>query len=700
VLQSDGTATFDGLSVVNITLADNTNQGAATPLSWSGTYSVQANCAAVANITSGGSPTLYLSIYSQGINNPVQEFELTGSDATYSYTGSAVVLAPSTTCSTATLDGVYTFNGTGFVLTSNAVSGAADAAGLLQFDGQGNLTVNTTMATGGATSNAVSLTGSYSVSSSCVGSATLTDSSSNTYTMNFSVYDVASTYTSFFATLLEASNLLIAGGGHAVYGQPGTANPQVVTQAITGGTCSTSNLSGVYSLVLDGRAISSAGNFLGSLQSIGTATFDGLGNVTLAGTDNTNLAQGQTFSYKGTYSVPSNCYGTLTITTTSAATFALVVWDSGAEFDIEGSDATYVYSGSGNDIAPAACATPTLSGEYTYTANGFTLTGSSPTGSEAEAGEFQFDGQGHVTASFTLTQGGVTPVTGAASGTYAVTSGCLASATLVNPSGPATALNFVVSGLYGQNLDLLLDSSQFVRVGAGHSAFPNPSANIANVASYAYNATPPGSIFVVFGQNFSTQTKGAITLPLPNQLLNTSVTVNGEPAPLFYVSSDQIDAQMPWDIQGNTVASVIVTNGTSVSNAGAVYVPAAGTPGISSSNNRAPVVNADGSVNSPSAAASVGDEVVVYFTGGGPVQASGQLTTGAAAPAGESPVTGTNSITVGDVPATVVYMGLTPGSVGLYQANFIVPAIAKGAYPVVITIAGYNSNNPVMNVSN
>jgi hypothetical protein len=231
VLQSDGTATFDGLSVVNITLADNTNQGAATPLSWSGTYSVQANCAAVANITSGGSPTLYLSIYSQGINNPVQEFELTGSDATYSYTGSAVVLAPSTTCSTATLDGVYTFNGTGFVLTSNAVSGAADAAGLLQFDGQGNLTVNTTMATGGATSNAVSLTGSYSVSSSCVGSATLTDSSSNTYTMNFSVYDVASTYTSFFATLLEASNLLIAGGGHAVYGQPGTANPQVVTQA-------------------------------------------------------------------------------------------------------------------------------------------------------------------------------------------------------------------------------------------------------------------------------------------------------------------------------------------------------------------------------------------------------------------------------------------------------------------------------------
>ena len=700
VLQSNGTASFDGLSVVKMTLADDTNQGVATPLTWSGTYSVQANCIATVNITSGGSATLSVAIYSQGVTNPVQEFEFTGSDATYSYTGSGIVLPPSTTCSTATLDGVYTFNGTGFVLTSGAVSGSADAAGLLQFNGQGNLTVNTTTATSGTTSNAATLTGSYSVSSNCVGSATLTDSSSNSYTMSFSIYNVTAPNNAFFATL-ESSNLQLAGAGHAAYGQPSsTATPQAVAQPITGGTCSTSNLTGIYSLALNGRSISSAGSFLGSFQGIGTATFDGQGNVTLAGADNTNLAQGQSFSYQGTYSVASNCSGTLTVTTTSAATFALVVWNSGGDFHIEGSDATYVYSGSGNNNAPPACATPTLSGQYTYTANGFTLSGSAQTGSEDEAGVFQFDGQGNVKATYTLTQGGATPLTGTANGTYSVTSGCLASATLVNPSGVATTLSVVVSGVYGQTLNLLLDSSDFVRAGSAHSAFPNPSANIGNVASYTYNATPPGSIFVLFGQNLSTQTKGAITLPLPIQLLNTSVTVNGEAAPLFYVSSDQIDAQMPWDIQGNTVASVLVTNGSSVSNAAAVYVPATGTPGISSSNNRAPVVNADGSVNSPSAPAAVGDEVVVYFTGGGPVQASGQLKTGEGAPPGDSPVTETNSITVGGVAANVVYMGLTPGSVGLYQANFIVPSIAKGAYPVVITIAGFASNNPVMNVSN
>src|ERR1035438_6822718 len=105
---------------------------------------------------------------------------------------------------------------------------------------------------------------------------------------------------------------------------------------------------------------------------------------------------------------------------------------------------------------------------------------------------------------------------------------------------------------------------------------------------------------------------------------------------------------MPWDIQGATVATVIVKNGSSTSNAAAVFVPATGTPGISVyPNNRAVVVNQDGSLNSPSLSASIGDEVVAYFTGGGPVQAAGKLTTGAPDPDGFSPITGTKTVTVG-----------------------------------------------------
>jgi hypothetical protein len=179
-------------------------------------------------------------------------------------------------------------------------------------------------------------------------------------------------------------------------------------QTITGGTCAPSNLTGTYSLTLGGRAISAAGSFAGSFQGNGTATFDGVSKVTFTGTVNTNLASGRPFTYSGTYTIPSNCFGTITLTTGSTATFALVVWSSGTQYNITGSDATYVYSGSGTSNQPA-CATPTLSGEYTYDSSGFTLSGTAQTGAADEAGVLQFDGRGNVTASYTITSSGTTP---------------------------------------------------------------------------------------------------------------------------------------------------------------------------------------------------------------------------------------------------------------------------------------------------
>lgn len=581
VLQANGSATFDGLSTVTIAISEDTNTVSAVPLTWSGTYSVQANCAAVVNITSGGSATFNVMLYNQG-----KDFLLTGSDPTYSYTGSGIVQPTQpTTCSAATLNGAYTFNATGFADSTNPVSGVANGTGLLQFDEQGSLMASVSTTSSGAAPSTAALTGSYTIASNCTGSATVTDSSSHSYVLSFSIYSVAATNTNFFVSLARTGDFLMTGGAQTSYAQ-------------AGGTCSASTLNGSYALVLSGRGISGAGDFTGSYQGIGTATFDGQGNVILAGTNNTNLSRANAFSYKGTYSLSSNCTGTLMTTTTGAATFTIVAWNSGSAFALAGSDGTYVYSASGSNTKPPACGTASLSGEYTFTASGFTLSGTTQNGSQDEAGVLQFDGQGNVTAKYTDAQGGSTPAAETASGTYTITSACTASATLLDSSGKSNAANFVITGAHGESLDLLAANSQFVRSGSAHSAFTNPSQAIGNVASYAYSATPPGSVFALFGQSLATKAAGAVTKILPTQLLNTTVTINGELAPLFYVDALQIDAQMPWDIPGNSVASVIVTNGTSVSNAAAVYVPATGTPGISVySNNRAVVVNADGQAN-------------------------------------------------------------------------------------------------------
>ena len=136
-----------------------------------------------------------------------------------------------------------------------------------------------------------------------------------------------------------------------------------------------------------------------SFQGVGTASFDGQGTATLTGTSNTNLAQGKPFNFTGTYTVPSNCFGTISVTSPGAVNFSLVVWNDGRNFNIIGSDANYVYSGSGGNFQPVACAKSTLSGEFLYSASGFTLSGTTQNGAADESGLFQFDGQGNVTAS-------------------------------------------------------------------------------------------------------------------------------------------------------------------------------------------------------------------------------------------------------------------------------------------------------------
>lgn len=486
----------------------------------------------------------------------------------------------------------------------------------------------------------------------------------------------------------------------------------MLAQTITGGSCNASYLNGTYMLVLNGRAISSSGAFAGSFQSNGTATFDGVSKVTLTGTDNTNTVTGVSFTYSGTYTVSSNCSGTITLNSGSSATFTLVLWDltstnTAREVSLAGADANYVYSATIDNFQPAVCATSTLSGPYIYTASGFTLSSTGQqNGAEDESGVFQFDGQGNVTDTYTISGPGINMTSLTSSGKYSVSSNCLATATLTEsaPNGKTDTLTFAINGNDANATDVLLANSQYVRTGTAHSAFTNPSESIVNAASSVISYTPPGNIFSLYGVNLATGNMNATTLPLPTTLRTTSVTVNGISAPLFFVSSGQINAQMPWEIPGGSVATVVVTNGSSTSPAAGVYVPATGTPGIIltclPANNRACVVNQDGTINSGSDGANVNDEVVLYFLGGGPVQASCTPKTAAVETSPLCPITGNATITVGGQAAIIKYIGLTENFVGLYQANFIVPQLAKGTYGVVITIAGQASNSASMTVNN
>lgn len=464
-------------------------------------------------------------------------------------------------------------------------------------------------------------------------------------------------------------------------------------------SCTPATVMGTHGLTLSGRDVSASVNLTKTFQSIGSATFDGVGAVTLNFTLNTNVAQGVTQTWSGTYTLPSSCVGTVTITSGDSATFTFIAYSGGTDFSLTGQDGTYALTGTGS-LLPAACITSSLSGAYAFNGTGFSLSGTSVTGVNTLSGLLQFDGRGGVTANWSVATNGIAAAD-TLTGKYSITSQCQATSSVTDPSGASWNIGMVMTGAsFADFAGFVAGPSSSFTIN-GHSTFTYPGLSFTSAASGAAAATPPGSIFALYGAGFTSgSSTQANTLPLPTALLSTSVSINSENAPLFYMGAGQVNAQMPWDAKPG-LAAVTVTSGTTMSNTVAITVPAAATPAVFLyGSNRAIVQNADLSLNSASAPSKVGENVVAYFDGGGPVSNSTTLVSGVGSPAGLL-VTGTPVVvTVGGATAKVLYIGLTATAVGLYQVNFTVPQVAAGDRNLVVSIGGVASAAALMTVSN
>lgn len=234
-----------------------------------------------------------------------------------------------------------------------------------------------------------------------------------------------------------------------------------------------------------------------------------------------------------------------------------------------------------------------------------------------------------------------------------------------------------------------------------------------DAASYA-RASSPGQIEAAFGVGFPAATNItalAATTPLPTALSNVSVRVNNTLAPLFFVGvggaqgsgAFQINYQVPYQVQPGLAKLEVLNNG-SVVTTGYLIVGAVA-PGVftatATGKGQAVAVNQDFSLNgdpaqTPTAKPEARGRVVTFFANGPGGQfinpANGQaLTPISGAPTPASPFYATAStpiVTVGGVPATVAFSGLTPGLVGLWQLNVVIPATAPvgNAVPVVIRL--------------
>jgi adhesin/invasin len=175
------------------------------------------------------------------------------------------------------------------------------------------------------------------------------------------------------------------------------------------------------------------------------------------------------------------------------------------------------------------------------------------------------------------------------------------------------------------------------------------------------------------------------------------VTVNDYAAPLWFVSPEQINFQMPWEAALSGSASIRIYNGLGVSDAVPVtlspyapgifqYSPAAG-------DTESIITHADYSLVTAANPAVAGEQVVVWMTGFGDVAVAPE--SGFGSPLGATATTlptaslsGTNGV--------VTYAGLTYGAIGLAQVQIILPNALPAGNPLALQIAAGGASSQVV----
>ena len=205
---------------------------------------------------------------------------------------------------------------------------------------------------------------------------------------------------------------------------------------------------------------------------------------------------------------------------------------------------------------------------------------------------------------------------------------------------------------------------------------------VVNGASFQAGAVAPGEIVSLFGSGLGPATGIGAVLDAQGrvaaQLAGTSVTFDGVPAPLLYVSANQINAIVPFEVAGKSGTQIVVTvNGAvSVALQQPVVAAAAGVFTVDMTGaGQAVVLNQDGTLNSSTNPAARGSVLTLWMTGMGVLSqpyADGQVVTGSLGAVTHD--FAINLVTPGQFPLTILYAGQAPDmAAGVVQVNARIP---------------------------
>ncbi len=217
-----------------------------------------------------------------------------------------------------------------------------------------------------------------------------------------------------------------------------------------------------------------------------------------------------------------------------------------------------------------------------------------------------------------------------------------------------------------------------------------------------------GEWISIYGTNLASST-ATWNGNFPMSLGSTSVTVDGKPAYLWFVSPTQINLQVPDDANTGTVPVVVTTPAGSVTTSVTLAQFAPSFSLLDSKHVAGIILRSNGtgaygggtydilgptgsSLGYSTVAARAGDTVALFAVGLGPtspIVPSGQSYSGAAA------TTHSVSLTINSKALTPTFAGLT--SAGLYQINLTVPAgLGAGDMPLSLSVGGAQTPSGVV----
>jgi uncharacterized protein (TIGR03437 family) len=277
-------------------------------------------------------------------------------------------------------------------------------------------------------------------------------------------------------------------------------------------------------------------------------------------------------------------------------------------------------------------------------------------------------------------------------------------ASFSNGDAPVTLSGNGQSGTYSTSWQPIQDTSQMVvtlRATAGTlqpvtmqltgSVAPNqapvlfPNATVDPFYRVGGGALSAGTLVEVYGSGLASGTAAPSTLPLPTILNGTFVNVGGIQVPLVFLSTGQVNVQVPYELTPTQQYAILVSANNQFTMQDMIdIVPL--TPGLAGFDDGHIIAQhaVDFSLVDAAHPAKPGEFLVMYLLGMGPTNPS--VISGVGSPgAPPATVTPLPTVQVGGMNADVVFAGLTPALVGLYQVNIRVPPNApNGDLDVVV----------------